>query len=138
MDVIVERVEGNEGDKIEITDVNLFSDGTKVEVGFPTIKNVVVEATIKKHLKGDKVIAFKYKPKKRYRRKVGHRQLLTLLHFDKIVLSTSITTGSISTASIKSTSYFSIAAKVKPPPIPMFKTFFGLLCNIKGRWAKSN
>jgi large subunit ribosomal protein L21 len=43
-----------------------------------------VEATIKKQIKGDKVIAFKYKSKKRYRRKVGHRQLLTILHLDKI------------------------------------------------------
>ncbi len=43
-----------------------------------------VKATIKKQMKGDKVIAFKYKPKKRYRRKVGHRQLLTMLHLDKI------------------------------------------------------
>jgi large subunit ribosomal protein L21 len=39
---------------------------------------------IKKHFKGDKVIAFKYKPKKRYRRKVGHRQQLTLLSLEKI------------------------------------------------------
>ena len=46
--------------------------------------NAKVNATIKKQIKGDKVIAFKYKPKKRYRRKIGHRQLLTLLHLDKI------------------------------------------------------
>ena len=59
-------------------------DGDKIEIGKPKLNNVTVDATIKKQLKGDKVIAFKYKPKKRYRRKVGHRQLLTLLNLDKI------------------------------------------------------
>ena len=59
-------------------------DGDNIEVGKPKLNNVVVRATLKKQLKGDKVIAFKYKPKKRYRRKIGHRQLLTLLHLDKI------------------------------------------------------
>jgi len=80
----VERIEGKEGDKINITDVNLFSDGNNVVVGLPTLNKVVVEATIKKQLKGDKVVAFKFKAKKRYKRKVGHRQLLTLLHLDRI------------------------------------------------------
>lgn len=64
--------------------MNLFSDGKKVEIGKPTLDKVVVEATIKKQFKGDKVIAFKYKAKKRYRRKIGSRPLLTLLHTDKI------------------------------------------------------
>ncbi len=62
----------------------MISDGDKVEIGAPVLKNAYVEATIKKQFKGDKVIAFKYKPKKRYRRKVGYRSLLTLLHPLKI------------------------------------------------------
>jgi large subunit ribosomal protein L21 len=53
-------------------------------VGAPDVKNAKVEATIKEQIKGDKVIAFKHKAKKRYNRKVGHRQLLTVLHLDKI------------------------------------------------------
>lgn len=83
-DIVVERIEGKEGDKVKIDQVNLISDGKKVEVGSPVLKNAHVEATIKKQFKGDKVIAFKYKPKKRYRRKIGHRSLLTLLHPLKI------------------------------------------------------
>jgi large subunit ribosomal protein L21 len=43
-----------------------------------------VEATIKQQIKGDKVIAYKHKAKKRQHRKVGHRQLLTVLHPEKI------------------------------------------------------
>lgn len=82
--IIVGRIEGKEGDKVTIKDVNLISDSNKIEIGRPVLSKVEVKATIKKQIKGDKVIAFKYKPKKRYRRKVGHRQLLTILHLDKI------------------------------------------------------
>jgi large subunit ribosomal protein L21 len=81
---VVGRIEGKEGDKVTIKDVNLISDGNKIEIGRPLLPKAEVKATIKKQIKGDKVIAFKYKPKKRYRRKVGHRQLLTILHLDKI------------------------------------------------------
>lgn len=80
----MERIEGKEGDKITLKNVNLISDGEKVEIGMPVLSKAEVKATIKKQIKQDKVIAFKYKPKKRYRRKIGHRQLLTILHLDKI------------------------------------------------------
>ncbi|MBE3090232.1 MAG: 50S ribosomal protein L21 [Actinobacteria bacterium] len=83
-DIVVERIEGKEGDKIKLPEVNMVSDGDKVEIGSPNIEKAIVEATIKKQFKGDKVIAFKFKAKKRYKRKVGHRQLLTLLHLEKI------------------------------------------------------
>jgi len=82
----VERIEGKEGDEVTLSEVNLISDGDKIEIGNPLISKAAVNATIKKQIKGDKVIAFKYKPKKRYRRKVGHRQLLTILHLDRISL----------------------------------------------------
>ncbi|HAX18249.1 MAG TPA: 50S ribosomal protein L21 [Actinobacteria bacterium] len=82
--IVMERIEGNEGDKIKITDVNLFRDGDKIEIGNPSLSDVIVEGTIKKQFRGDKVIAYKYKSKKRYHRKVGHRQNLTLLSLDKI------------------------------------------------------
>jgi large subunit ribosomal protein L21 len=61
-----------------------LSDGDKIKVGSPVIDKAFAEATIKKQFKGDKVIAFKHKAKKRYNRKVGSRPLLTLLHLDKI------------------------------------------------------
>lgn len=65
-------------------EINLLNNEGKVSVGAPSVKNAKVEATIKEQIKGDKVIAFKHKAKKRYNRKVGHRQLLTVLHLDKI------------------------------------------------------
>ena len=67
-----------------LEEVRLLSDKGKVSIGSPTIKNAKVEATIKEQIKGDKVIAYKHKAKKRYHRKVGHRQLLTVLHPNKI------------------------------------------------------
>lgn len=83
---MIDRINGNEGDKVKLTEVNFLSDGDKVEIGKPVLKNVEVEATIKKQFRGDKVIAYKYKPKKRYHRKVGHRQNLTLLSLEKITV----------------------------------------------------
>ena len=85
--IIVDRIDGKKGDKITLSQVNLFSDKGEVKVGSPTVKDVKVEATIKEQIKGDKVIAYKHKAKKRYHRKVGHRQLLTVLQ------PTSIKTG---------------------------------------------
>lgn len=64
----------------------MISDGSKIEIGSPNLAKATVEATIKKQFRGDKVIAFKFKAKKRYQRKIGHRQQLTLLHLEKITL----------------------------------------------------
>jgi large subunit ribosomal protein L21 len=83
-DIIVDRIEGKKGDKVTLEEVRLFSGKGKVSIGSPIVKNVKVEATIKEQIKGDKVIAYKHKAKKRYHRKVGHRQLLTVLHLNKI------------------------------------------------------
>jgi len=84
IDITVDRIEGKEGDKIILDQIKLISDEGKFSIGLPEIKDAKVEATIKEQIKGDKVIAFKHKAKKRYHRKVGHRQLLTVLHLDKI------------------------------------------------------
>lgn len=83
-DFTVDRIEGKEGDKITLDEVKLISDKGKFSIGSPGVKDAKVEATIKEQIKGDKVIAFKHKAKKRYHRKVGHRQLLTVLHLNKI------------------------------------------------------
>jgi ribosomal protein L21 len=64
--------------------VNLFSNGDNIEIGSPILEKVFVEATIMKQFNGDTDIAFKMKAKKRYRRKIGSRPFLTLLHPDKI------------------------------------------------------
>lgn len=87
-DVIrVEKLYAQEGEMIEIDQVLAVSDGEKLMVGQPVLENAKVKATVLKHGKGKKVIVFKYKPKKNYRRKKGHRQPYTEIRIEKIEVS---------------------------------------------------
>jgi large subunit ribosomal protein L21 len=81
----VERLDVAEGNTVELNRVLLIADGERVVVGTPTVDGAKVVATAKGEGKGKKVIVFKYKPKVRYRKKTGHRQLYTRLVIDKIV-----------------------------------------------------
>jgi large subunit ribosomal protein L21 len=81
----VERLEVAEGNTVELNRVLLIADGERVVVGTPTVDGAKVVATAKGEGKGRKVIVFRYKPKVRYRKKTGHRQLYTRLVIDKIV-----------------------------------------------------
>ena len=81
----VERLDVAEGDTVELDRVLLIGDGDQVTIGTPTVDGAKVVATSKGAGKGDKVIVFKYKPKVRYRKKTGHRQLHTRLVIDKIL-----------------------------------------------------
>ena len=74
-----------EGSAVELDRVLLITDGNKVTVGKPAIDGAKVLATAQRNGRGKKVIVFKYKPKVRYRRKNGHRQLFTRLNIDKIL-----------------------------------------------------
>ena len=75
----------DEGNTVELDRVLFIADGDKVTVGTPTIDGAKVVATSLGDGKGKKIIVFKYKPKVRYRKKTGHRQLYTRLAVDKIV-----------------------------------------------------
>ena len=74
-----------EGFPVELDKVLLIGDDDKVTVGTPTIEGAKVIATSRGGGKAKKIIVFKYKPKVRYRKKTGHRQLYTRLAIDKIV-----------------------------------------------------
>ena len=63
----------------------LIADGDKITVGAPTIAGAKVVATSQGEGKRDKIIVFKYKPKVRYRKKTGHRQLYTRLVIDRVI-----------------------------------------------------
>ena len=65
-------------------EVLLLEKNNKLEIGTPFIKGARVQAKILKHGKGDKLIIFKYKAKKRYKRKIGHRQPYTEIEIIKI------------------------------------------------------
>jgi len=74
-----------EGDTVELEKVLLIADDDRVTVGTPTVDGAKVIATSQGGGKGKKIIVFKYKPKVRYRKKTGHRQLYTRLAIDKII-----------------------------------------------------
>ena len=74
-----------EGDTVELDKVLLLADDDKVTTGTPIVEGAKVMATSQGGGKGKKIIVFHYKPKRRYRKKTGHRQLYTKLTIDKIV-----------------------------------------------------
>jgi large subunit ribosomal protein L21 len=83
--IVVERLPAEVGQQLELDKVLLISDGEQVEVGQPTVEGAKVLATVVAQEKGPKIRIFKYRPKKRYRRRAGHRQRYTRLRVDKIV-----------------------------------------------------
>ena len=85
--VYVHRLDAAEGDQVVFDKVLLLDSDGKVTVGAPVIEGAAVEAKIVKHLKGDKVIVFKKKRRKGYRKKNGHRQALTEIVVEGIVAS---------------------------------------------------
>lgn len=80
----VEKLEGTEGSEIEFTDVLMYSDGENVTLGAPTIDSAIVKGQIIDQGKGKKVIVFKFKRRKGYRRFKGHRQSYTAVKIDSI------------------------------------------------------
>ena len=83
--VYVHRLQTEEGKKVVFDKVLLLDDNGNVTVGAPVIEGAAVEAKVIKHLKGDKVIVFKKKRRKGYRKKNGHRQHLTEIVVEGIV-----------------------------------------------------
>ena len=76
----VEKLEAEEGAEVTFEEVLLCDkngDGKDVVMGSPLVEGATVTAKVIKNGKGKKLIIFKYKPKKRYKRKIGHRQTFT-------------------------------------------------------------
>ncbi|MDD3661571.1 MAG: 50S ribosomal protein L21 [Candidatus Dojkabacteria bacterium] len=117
-EIVVNRLEGKKGDRINLDDVFLLQDDSKVTLGTPVLP-VSVQAVIVEHLKGPKIDILTYKAKARYRRAKGHRQLLTKISITVIgKAATSSTKASADTSpekSRKSASPSSKPASVKRP-----------------------
>lgn len=75
--VYVNRLEANEGSKVEFNKVLLIDNDGKIQIGTPSVDGAKVAATVLAHLKGDKVIVFKKKRRKGYQKSNGHRQQLS-------------------------------------------------------------
>jgi large subunit ribosomal protein L21 len=80
----VEKLAGDVGSEIAFDKVLLFSDGENVKIGQPDVDGVTVHGQIVAQGKSKKIIVFKYKRRKRYRRKQGHRQPFTAVRIDRI------------------------------------------------------
>lgn len=85
--VYVHRLQGEEGSKVTFDNVLLTEDKGTVTIGAPAIEGAAVTAKILGHLKGDKVIVFKKKRRKGYRKKNGHRQALSEIQIESIAAS---------------------------------------------------
>jgi large subunit ribosomal protein L21 len=90
----VNRLPVEDGAQVTFEEVLLISDADRSLVGTPLVDNAVVLATATRQSRGKKLIVFKYKPKKRYRHRRGHRQELTVLTIDDILTNgISLVTG---------------------------------------------
>ena len=82
--ITVEKLNVAAGDDITFDKVLLLNDGEKVQVGAPIVKAAKVFGTVVENGKGQKVIIFKYKAKKDYRKKQGHRQPYTMIKIESL------------------------------------------------------
>lgn len=83
--VRVEKLEANDGDSVKFDKVLLIADDGNLNVGKPYLSGAQVDAVVEKQGKDKKIIIFKYKSKKDYRKKQGHRQPYTQVKIEKIV-----------------------------------------------------
>lgn len=80
----IEKIEKKEGEEVVFDEVLLVEKKGKLEIGQPKVKNAKVIGKVIAQKKGNKLIIFKYKPKIRYHKKTGHRQLFTEVEITKI------------------------------------------------------
>ena len=82
--VFVHRLATEEGSKVSFDKVLLLDDNGNITLGAPAIEGASVEAKVLQHLKGDKVIVFKKKRRKGFKKRNGHRQYLTQIVIESI------------------------------------------------------
>jgi large subunit ribosomal protein L21 len=80
----VPRMEAEPGSKVTFSEVLLTSDGDTVKAGAPLVKGATVEAEVVGETKGEKIYVFKFKRRKNYRRKTGHRAKFTELRITDV------------------------------------------------------
>jgi large subunit ribosomal protein L21 len=86
--VTVEKLQGSAGDKVELPSVLLVGEGNQVTVGRPWLEQARVVGTIVRQTRGPKLLIFKYKRRKGYQKRQGHRQDQTVLRVTEILTGT--------------------------------------------------
>jgi large subunit ribosomal protein L21 len=84
--IIVNKIDKPSGSEVEISDVLMIKKDGEVIFGSPTVKNAKVMLEVVRHTRGPKIVVFKKRPKKGYKKKIGHRQYLTELKVKNIVV----------------------------------------------------
>ena len=80
----VDRIDAEKGQEIVINQILAIGDGVNLKIGKPFVENATVKAEVIEHKRGDKIVVFKFKRRKGYRRKQGHRQELTKIKISSI------------------------------------------------------
>jgi large subunit ribosomal protein L21 len=111
--VFVHRLEEKEGSKVSFDKVLLLDDG-KITIGAPVIENAVVTAKVLGHLKGDKVIVFKKKRRKGFKKKNGHRQYLSQILIEGISVKAPAKKAAAKTEDVKTEKAAPAAKKAAP------------------------
>ncbi|NKB25394.1 MAG: 50S ribosomal protein L21 [Kiritimatiellae bacterium] len=86
----IERLDIEAGQEIRLDRILAISDGKDLMLGTPQVKNAKILAKVIEHLRGSKVVSFKKKRRKGYKRKVGHRQELTKIEIQDLAISTEV------------------------------------------------
>ena len=114
----VDHIAKNEGENLEFESILLVSDEGDVEIGGPYVKGYKLKATVEAHGRDKKVVVFKYKKRKGYRKKQGHRQAFTVLRVSDIVGSTEKAKSKTAEAVNEKT----VDSKAKPAKTSQVKT----------------
>ncbi len=114
--VYVHRLANEEGSKVSFDKVLLVDDNGNVTLGAPAIEGASVEAKVLQHLKGDKVIVFKKKRRKGYKKRNGHRQYLTQIVIEGITAGGSKKAATKKAAAVEATEETAEAAPKKRAP----------------------
>tara|TARA_Y100001933_G_scaffold167623_1_gene165926 strand:+ start:118 stop:552 length:435 start_codon:yes stop_codon:yes gene_type:complete len=97
----LDRINAKEKEKITLNNILLIKDNKNITVGKPYIKNAKVELEVMSHLRDKKIIVYKMKPKKKTRRKMGHRQELTRVMVKSITIEKTVSKNSTKSESSK-------------------------------------
>ena len=80
----VEKLDAKEGEKVKFEQVLMLEKDGEYQIGQPLVENSYVEGKVLKQGRAKKIVVFKYKPKKKYQKKLGHRQSFTEIRIEKI------------------------------------------------------
>ncbi|MBF2051712.1 MAG: 50S ribosomal protein L21 [Leptolyngbya sp. IPPAS B-1204] len=109
----VERLAADEDDSLVIDRVLFVDNDGDISVGQPLVDGATVEATVLRHLRGRKIIVYKMRPKKKTRKKQGHRQELTRLMINSISLNGAVVAGEAASAAPATAETASAPAEVE-------------------------